>query len=175
MCRHRTIFTLLFVPVAGSRQPWYAKMFAPAPDGTDSITSTAHAGAGSQQTPEATQAGAAAHPMPLATAHSGASTEAAPAVAAADLGSALEAFMGIDEEEGGGQTTAPPSAVSSRLSASSFADVPQPAAAQASPAAPASPPKPARTNGYAALADGYLGATAPVHAATLAAPTSTLR
>jgi hypothetical protein len=81
--------------------------------------------------------------------------------------------MGANDEEDSKHTAAQPMAVSSNQSAAdSTAAVPQPAAAVVQPISAPLPPVPARTNGYAALADGYLGAPRPAPAAPSAAATS---
>ena len=162
------------MPFAGLRQPWYAKLFAPAPDGADSSLGAAGMGARSQQSPDAAQLGAAGHPPPPAPAHTAAGAAAPSGVAAADLSSALEAFMGVNDEEDSKVTAAQPPAVNSNQSAAdSTAAVPRSAAAAAPSIAAAFPPVHPRNNGYAALADGYLGAPRPVQSVPSAAATST--
>ena len=161
------------MPSAGLRQPWYAKLFAPAPDGTDSSHGAAGMGGGSQKSADAMQPGLAGRLLPPDATHAAASMAAPSGVAATDLSSALEAFMGGNGgDEDTGHTAAQPSVDSSSRSAAGFAAVPQPASALEPQIAAAVAPVPARTDGYAALADGYLGAPKPVQAAPSAAATS---
>ena len=76
---------------------------------------------------------------------------------------------GNDGDEDRGHAAAQPSVVSSSPTAADSAEVPQPAAAPVPPIATELPPGPARTNGYAALADGYLSGPRPAQAAPSAA------
>lgn len=76
---------------------------------------------------------------------------------------------GNDGDEDRGHAAAQSSVVSGSPIAADSAEAPQPAAALVPPTATAFPPAPARTNGYAALADAYLSGPRPAQAVPSAA------
>lgn len=163
--------------LSGSKQPWYAKLFAPQPAGGDTARgSPASAVASSPEPPPPTQPDAAALAGSPAAADAVDTVEPAAALpqrndgsggqaagAAADLGSALEAFMGSDDDDGPlpGPNRQPTGEAAQRL----------PAAVATAPMQPSVVAVPPGSSGYGVLADGYLGAaggTEPAAAAGVA-------
>lgn len=158
-------------PPSGSK-PWYAKLFTPHPEAGSSRHSPATGQDSATQclpAPQHDAAGQLGEAAPVATAEQppgsagpvevGISHAGTPMRAAADLGSALEAFMDSSDDDDPQQGAAPDAAALQQANGT-LADERQPTtAALAAPASSPPAPVPQRSNGYAALADGYLGAS----------------